>query len=35
MVLGSMGFEVLPVERTEKLKKLKPYEHPEMKKEVE
>src|SRR5258708_24671622 len=34
-VLGSMEFEVLPMDRLEKSKKSKPYDHPAMKKGVE
>src|SRR5258708_6609344 len=33
--LGSMEFEVLPMDRTEKSKKHKPYNHPDAKKGTE
>ncbi len=35
VVLGSMEFEVLPTDRLKKLKRTKPYDHPEAKKGVE
>src|SRR5258708_19742109 len=34
-VLRSMEFEVLPTDRLKKLKRAKPYDHPEAKKAVE
>src|SRR5260221_12904196 len=35
MILGSMEFEVLPADRSDKTKKAKPYDCPEVKKSVE
>src|SRR5260370_17796547 len=34
-ILGSMEFEVLPADRSDKTKKAKPYDRPEAKKSVE